>query len=116
MPYRRTSQWIVAGISTLIMFFCLYAVILNARTGDTRGVWIFAVFGLLFMIPLFVTIFHFIADRNAVLKKIHERYLSSGQKHKTTFAPHWLVISGVILIGLIILYAVIKWLFIYFAR
>lgn len=116
MPYRRTSQWIVAGVSTLIMVFCLYAAIANARGGDTRGVWIFTAFAFLFMIPLFVTVFHFIADRSPSLKKIHDKYLSSGQKRKTTFAPHWFVISGVILIGLIMLYAIIKWLFIYFTR
>lgn len=116
MPYRKTSQWIVAGASTLITLFCLYVVVMNASSGDTRIVWIFATFALLFMIPLFVMIFHFIADRSPALKRIYSKYLSTGQKHRTTFVPHWLVISGIILIGLIILYAIIKWLFIYFIR
>lgn len=116
MPYRKTSQWIVAGISTLITLFCLYMIMLGIRNGDTRSIWIFLTFGILFSIPLFVTLFHFVADRNKTLKMIHDRYLSSGHKHKTTFAPHWFVISGVILIGLIILYTIIKWLFIYLIR
>ncbi len=116
MPYRKTSQWIVAGASTLITVFCLYVAVISARGGDMRVVWIFGAFAFLFMIPLFVTIFHFIADRNPALRRIYSKYLSTGQKHKTTFVPHWLVISGIVLIGLIILYAIIKWLFIYFFR
>jgi len=116
MPYRRTSQWIVVGVSTLITLFCLYIILLSTRAGDTKSIWIFAAFGFLFAIPLFATIFHFLADRNATLAKLHEEHISLGQKHKTTFIPHWFVMTGVILIGLIILYTIIKWLFIYFTR
>ena len=116
MPYRRTSQWIVVAVSTLIMLFCLYVLVTSARTGDVKSVWIFAAFAFLFAIPLFATVFHFIADRNATLARIHTKHISLGQKEKTTFIPHWFVMTGVILIGLIILYTVIKWLFIYFGR
>jgi hypothetical protein len=116
MPYRRTSQWIVVIVSTLITLFCLYVLLISTRSGDMKSAWIFAAFGFLFATPLFVTIFHFFADRSPTLARIHKEHISLGQKHKTTFIPHWFVMTGVILIGLIILYTIIKWLFIYFGR
>ena len=106
MPYRRTSQWIVVVVSTLITLFCLYVLLASARNGDVKSVWIFAAFAFLFATPLFVTVFHFFADRSPTLARIH----------KTTFIPHWFVMTGVLLIGIIILYTIIKWLFIYFER
>ncbi len=116
MPYRRTSQWIVVVVSTLITLFCLYVLLASARNGDVKSVWIFAAFAFLFATPLFVTVFHFFADRSPTLARIHKEHISLGQNHKTTFIPHWFVMTGVLLIGIIILYTIIKWLFIYFER
>ncbi len=116
MPYRRTSQWIVVVVSTLITLFCLYVLLASARNGDVKSVWIFAASAFLFATPLFVTVFHFFADRSPTLARIHKEHISLGQSHKTTFIPHWFVMTGVLLIGIIILYTIIKWLFIYFER
>ena len=116
MPYRRTSQWIVVCVSTAITLFCISILTASLRTGNVKNVWIFSAFSIIFAIPLLVTIFHMIADKSPALAKIHMKHISLGQKHKTTFIPHWFVISGVIVIGLIILYTIIKWLFIYFGR
>lgn len=116
MPYRKVSLWIVTGISTVIALFCLYVVVVNVRVGDMRVVWIFTAFGALFSIPLIYALFHFIADKNPAFKKKLEARRASGHKHKTAFVPHWFVMSGILLIGLVMLYAVIKWLFTYFAR
>jgi hypothetical protein len=116
MPYRRTSQWIVVIVSTLITLFCLYILLMSVGSGDMKGMWVFAAFALLFATPLFVTVFHFFADRSPTLARIHREHISLGQEHKTTFIPHWFVMTGVFLIGIIILYTIIKWLFIYFER
>ena len=116
MPYRKSSQWIVVGVSTAITVFCVYALLTSARGGDTKNVWIFSIFSVLFIIPLVVTVFHFLADRNPTLARIHKDHISLGQKHKSTFIPHWFVISGVIVIGIMILYTILKWAFIYFER
>lgn len=116
MPYRKTSQWIVVCVSTAITIFCLYVLLTSWRTGNVKNAWVFFAFSVVFAIPLLVTIFHMIADRNPALAALHKKHISLGQKHKTTFIPHWFVTSGVIVIGLIILYTIIKWLFIYFQR
>ena len=84
--------------------------------GNIKNAWIFSAFSVIFAIPLLVTFFHMAADRYPGLAKMHKKHISLGQKHKTTFIPHWFVTSGVIVIGLIILYTIIKWLFIYFQR
>ncbi len=116
MPYRKTSQWIVVCVSTAITLFCVYALMAGIRMGNMKNVWIFFAFSVIFVTPLLVTVFHMAADRYPVLANIYKKHISLGQKKKTTFIPHWFVISGVILIGLIILYTIIKWLFIYFQR
>lgn len=116
MPYRRTSQWIVVCVSTAITIFCVYVLLANLRMGNIKNAWVFSAFSVIFVIPLLVTVFHMIADRNPTLANLHKKHISLGQKHKTTFIPHWFVTSGVIVIGLIILYTIIKWLFMYFQR
>ncbi len=88
----------------------------SVQTGNVKNAWIFTAFSVIFATPLLVTVFHMLADKNPALAKLHRKYIALGQKKKTTFIPHWFVISGVILIGLIILYTIIKWLFIYFQR
>ncbi|MBP1748931.1 MAG: hypothetical protein H6Q52_1470 [Deltaproteobacteria bacterium] len=116
MPYRKTSQWIVVCVSTAIALFCVYVLLASLRAGNIKNAWIFSAFSVVFVTPLLVTVFHMIADKSPALAKIHKKYISLGQQHKTTFIPHWFVVSGVILIGLIILYTIIKWLFVYFER
>ncbi|HOC46502.1 MAG: hypothetical protein PHT96_10915 [Syntrophorhabdaceae bacterium] len=116
MPYRKSSQWIVVCLSTAIALFCLSILMASLRTGDIKNAWVFSAFSAIFVIPLLVTVFHMIADRSPYLAKMHMKYISLGQKHKTTFIPHWFVMSGMILIGLIMLYTIIKWLFMYFQR
>ncbi len=116
MPYRKSSQWIVVCASTAITLFCVYVLLMSLKAGNIKNVWIFSGFSVVFIIPLLVTVFHMLADKSPTLARIHKEHISLGQKHKTTFIPHWFVISGVIFIGLIILYTIIKWLFIYFQR
>ena len=116
MPYRRSTQWIVVCVSTAITLFCISILTASLRMGNIKNAWVFAAFSIIFATPLLVTVFHMIADKSPGLAKIHTKHLSLGQKHKSTFIPHWFVISGVILIGLIVLYTIIKWLFIYFGR
>lgn len=116
MPYRRTSQWIVVGVSTAITAFCIYIAILSFKMGNTQNIWIFLLFAMLFATPLCITLFHFLADRSPMLARIHKEHIALGQKQKTTFVPHWFVMSGMIIIGLIILYTILKWAFIYFER
>lgn len=116
MPYRRTSQWIVVGVSTAITVFCIYITILSVKAENTQNIWIFSLFAALFATPFCITVFHFLADRSPTLARIHKDHISLGQKHKTTFVPHWFVMSGMVIIGLIILYTILKWAFIYFER
>jgi hypothetical protein len=116
MPYRRTSQWIVVCVSTTITIFCVYVLLMNVRMGNIKNAWIFSAFSFIFVMPLLVTVFHIIADKSPILANLHKKHISLGQKNKTTFIPHWFVTSGVIVIGLIILYTIIKWLFMYFPR
>ena len=71
----------------------------SLRTGDIKNAWVFSAFSAIFVIPLLVTVFHMIADRSPYLAKMHMKYISLGQKHKTTFIPHWFVMSGMILMA-----------------
>ena len=50
---RSVGFWLVAAISALIAWFCLYLVYLSVAIGDTSaGRWLFAAFAALFLVVI----------------------------------------------------------------
>jgi hypothetical protein len=104
---RSISHWIVIAISTLIVAFCAYVIYLGVITGDRKGIWIFAIFGFLFSIPLIVSIFHFIADKSPGFNRIYSKAID-GEHHRPPFVPHWFVLAGIFCIGLSLVFVIIR--------
>jgi hypothetical protein len=89
---------IVLGISA-VGSFCM--TFLAAKDGDSSGAWLFAGFGLLFGIFLFVSGIRGMAKSKAPLKTIDER-ISDRPGPRPGFVPHWFMMGAIILTVLVI--------------
>ena len=94
---------IVLGICTLGSFYMTF---LAAKAGDSGGAWLFASFGLLFGIPLFIFGIKAMAGRKALFKTIDER-ISGNPEPRTGFVPHWFMMGAIILTVLVIVVSVL---------
>jgi uncharacterized membrane-anchored protein YitT (DUF2179 family) len=94
---------IVLGIGTLGSFYMTF---LAAKDGDSRGAWLFASFGLLFGIPLFIFGIKAMAKRKAFFKTIDER-ISGNPEPRTGFVPHWFMMAAIILTVLVIVASIL---------
>ncbi|MBA4391365.1 MAG: hypothetical protein C0399_10560 [Syntrophus sp. (in: bacteria)] len=115
MAKRNISHWIIIGSSTLIVAFCVYIIYLGIQAGDRNGLWIFSAFGFLFSIPLLVSLFHIIAEKNPRFNKIYTK--ATGEKpRRTPFVPHWFVMAGIFFIGLSLIFVIIKGILAFLTR
>ena len=94
---------IVLGICTLGSFYMTF---LAVQDGDSGGAWLFASFGLLFGILLFVFGMKAMAKRKAFFKTIDER-LSSKPEPQTGFVPHWFMMAAIFLTVLVIVVSIL---------
>ena len=94
---------IVLGICTLGSFYMTF---LAAKDGDSRGAWLFASFGLLFGLPLFIFGIKAMAKRNGFFKTIDER-ISGKPEPRTGFVPHWFMMGAIILTVLVIVVSIL---------
>ena len=92
-------------ILTIFLGICtsgsFYMTFLAAKSGDSGGAWLFASFGLLFGIPLFVLGIKAMAKRKSFFKAIDER-ISGKPEPRTGFVPHWFMMGAIILTVLVI--------------
>jgi hypothetical protein len=115
MAKRNLSHWIIIGASTLIVAFCVYVIYLRIEAGDETGLWIFSAFGFLFSIPLLVSLFHVIAEKSPRFNKIYTN--ANGEKpRRTPFVPHWFVMAGLFIIGLSLIFGIIKGILAFLTR
>lgn len=115
MSKRNASHWIIVGASTIIVAFCVYVIYLHTQTGDEQGMWIFSAFGFLFSIPLLVSLFHIIAEKSPRFNKIYTK--ANGEKpRRTPFVPHWFVMAGLFIIGLSLIFVIIKGILAFLTR
>jgi hypothetical protein len=89
---------IVLGICTLGSFYMTF---LAAKDGDSSGAWLFAGFGLLFGILLFVLVIKAIAKRKEFFRTIDER-ISGKPGPGPGFVPHWFMMGAIFLTVLVI--------------
>jgi len=95
------GKWIgiiTLGICTL---GSLYMTFLAVKSGDSRGAWLFAGFGLLFGVPLLILGIKVAAQRNAFLKAVDKR-ISGRPERRTTFVPHWFIMTAILFTVLVI--------------
>jgi len=93
---------IILGICALGSF-CLTC--LAAKAGDSGGAWLFASFGLLFGVPLFIFGIKTMAKRKAFFKTIDER-ISGKPEPRTGFVPHRFLMAAILLTILVIVVSV----------
>ena len=105
---RDISHWIVILLSALVVAFCVYVIHLGMIAGDHNRMWIFTLFGVLFSVPLLVSIFHVISEKSIRFHKIYNVPAETGKTRKTPFVPHWFVVAGIFFIGFSIIFAIIK--------
>jgi hypothetical protein len=74
---------------------------LAVKSGDSRGAWLFAGFGLLFGVPLLILGIKVAAQRNAFLKAVDKR-ISGRPERRTTFVPHWFIMTAILFTVLVI--------------
>ena len=94
---------IILGICTLGSFYMTF---LAVQDGDSGGAWLFASFGLLFGILLFVFGMKAMAKRKAFFKTIDER-LSGKPEPQTGFVPHWFMMAAIFLVILVIVVSIL---------
>jgi len=94
---------IILGICTLGSFYMTF---LAVQDGDSGGAWLFASFGLLFGILLFVFGMKAMAKRKAFFKTIDER-LSGKPEAQTGFVPHWFMMAAIFLVLLLIVVSIL---------
>jgi hypothetical protein len=94
---------IILGIGTLGSFYMTF---LAAKDGDSGGTWLFAGFGLLFGIPLFILGIKTMAERKAIFKTIDEK-ISGKPEPRTGFVPHWFMMAAILLTALVIVVSVL---------
>jgi uncharacterized membrane protein YidH (DUF202 family) len=94
---------IALGICTLGSFYLTF---LAAKDGDGSGAWLFASFGLLFGILLFIFGMKAMAKRNASFKAIDEK-ISGKPEVRTGFVSHWFMMAAIILTVLVIVVSVL---------
>ena len=113
---KDISHWIIIVLSTVIVAFCIYIIRLNMASGEKTNVLIFAVFALLFSVPLIVSIYHIISERSFRFHKIYAQHDDPEKKRRTPLIPHWFVAVGISIIGLTLLLAIIKVILSYHGR
>jgi hypothetical protein len=93
-----------AGLSAAVAAFCFYTAIFVILEQQGEGVWLFAAMGLLFsVLPSFALIrvlgarYEFFAR---IDKAISPRPADSRDTH---FGPHWMMLLGMIAIGILII-------------
>lgn len=89
---------IALGICTL---GSLYMTCLAVKSGDSRGAWLFLGFGMLFGVPLLILGIKVVAQRSAFFKAVDER-ISGRPERRTTFVPHWFIMTAILFTGLVI--------------
>jgi hypothetical protein len=99
-------------MQTIVMIVCvicvsasIYLVCLGILAGE--GIpWLFAAFAALFGIPLVMGLFKFLANRSTLFRHLDEK-LTGRQEPKTTFVPHWFMVTAITIAIVLILAAVI---------
>ena len=89
-------------VSGICVSASLYLVYMAIRFGDKGGVWLFSSFGLLFGIPLIVSIIKLIAKKSKLFRRIDTVIIGKSEP-KTTFVPHWFMMTAIIITGTVIL-------------
>lgn len=97
-----------AGASAAIAAFCFYLVYLAIST-RSDGAWLFAAVGLLFSVLPFFALIKVLASRSAFFARI-EKAISPehAEPQGTRFAPHWMLLIGMIAVALLIISVVIN--------
>lgn len=100
------GRWIgiiVLGIGTLGGSYMSY---LAVESGDRSGAWLFTCFALLFGIPLLALGIKGVAQRSAFFKSVDER-ISGRPAPRTTFVPHWFIMTAILLTLLAIVLSIL---------
>jgi uncharacterized membrane protein YidH (DUF202 family) len=74
---------------------------LAVKSGDSRGAWLFGGIGVFFGIFLLSLGVKAIAQRSAFFKTVDEK-ISGRPETRTTFVPHWFIMTAILLTVLVI--------------
>lgn len=99
---------VCAGVSAAIAACSFYLVYL-AVAGQSNGAWFFGAVGLLFgVLPAFALI-KILASKSGFFARIDKRISPEpAEPQGARFAPHWMMLIGMIVIALFIISAVIN--------
>jgi hypothetical protein len=99
----------LAGLLAAAAALSFYMLFHALASNDSKGVWLFAGFGLLFgILPAFELI-KFLAYRSAFFSSIHKAISPQPKKTESVrFAPHWMLMLGAIVIMLTLILIFVK--------
>ena len=100
--------WLTMGISFAATVCCAYLVFMGIQAGDMSGMWLFAAFGILFVIPRFFGAIRLAGMRNAGLKTLYDKATGADQPQPTRFVPHWFMMTAIVILGIVFLYGIIS--------
>ena len=103
---EKPGMWIwaaliVFGGGASVSFYMAFL----AYSVNADGVYLFAAFGLFFVIPFIAFIIHLFQKRGILLKRMDEATLEAPET--TRFTPHWVMMTILILFGIGILAAIL---------
>ncbi|MCE5194360.1 MAG: hypothetical protein LLF28_02725 [Nitrospiraceae bacterium] len=94
---------VISGICSTASFYLAYMTI---KTGDISGAWLFISFGLLFCMSPLIIFIRFLARKSRLFESI-DKTLSEKPEPRTTFVPHWFIMTMIIAAGVLILAIII---------
>ena len=107
MKNVTTAYLAFAGVSGLAAAVSWYLVYLAVST-ESDGAWLFAAFGLLFSVLPASAMVRVLADRSELFARL-DKVISPPptEPRGTRFAPHWMMLISMVVMGLIVIYVVI---------
>ena len=97
-----------AAVSAAAAAFSFYMVYL-AVTTQSNGAWLFTAFGLMFSVLPVSALVRVLADRSELFARLDKAISPPPKEFQgTRFAPHWMMLIGMIVLAAIVLYVVVK--------
>ena len=98
-----------AGVSAAIAAFCFFMVYLAVNARQSGGSWLFAAFALLFsVLPAFALV-RILASKSDFFARIDKAISPRpAEPRGARFVPHWIMMTAMIAVALIILSVVIS--------
>jgi hypothetical protein len=112
--------WLGMLVSAVLTYFGVYTVFLGMQVGDEKAPWLLA---LVFPVslPLLFGVFRILSIRFPLIRHFYIKATGNGRSEvrKATgtyrpevvrFVPHWYMMGAIVIVGLAVLFGLIRWI------